>query len=90
MDIIDLMFEEETFAMSYIDPEGNEWLPGECIPILRLPGVTLFNELVIIAACDECEWVCCGPGSVAYDSSMAHALLHGQIEGGDESPSYTP
>ena len=63
-------------SLTYRDPLGREWSPGETIPLLRLDDATLINEPVILAHCDECDWSVIAPASIAWAKSYAHHTIH--------------
>lgn len=63
-------------TLTYRDPLGREWSPGEVIPLLRLENCTLINEPVMLAQCEECDWAVIAPASVAWSKSFAHHTIH--------------
>ena len=62
--------------LSFQDPTGKHWLPGQVIPILRFADCTLYHEPVVLAKCDECEWFAIAPSSMAWSKSFAHQAMH--------------
>lgn len=62
---------------------GTKYKVGETIPVLRIQGVVLFNEMIVLGSCDMCDWRIIGPTSLVQQFSQQHIETHVMAELGE-------
>jgi len=62
------------------DKDGKKWRVGDVVPVIRTQTVTLFNETIVLATCDMCDWECVGPTSAVQSFSYSHVHTHMAVD----------
>lgn len=60
----------------YEAPDGKKYKVGELVPLIRINGMALFNDMVVLATCDWCDWKVVGPTSMIGEMAQSHLSTH--------------
>ena len=66
------------------DPDGTRYKVGDVVPVIRMNGIVLFNEQIVKATCDICEWAIIAPACFVQAYSQIHVESHLLEELADE------
>ena len=62
--------------LTYQAPDGTEYKIGETIERIRINGVLVCNDIVVLGTCDWCDWKVVGPTCLIGELAQAHLGTH--------------
>lgn len=57
-------------------PDGTRYEVGDVVPVIRMNGIVLFNEQIVKATCDICDWAIIAPACLVQSYTTVHVETH--------------